>query len=61
MLTWVQQTSLKSGFKRVKELLSLIGPLQTELQVFNSRGGFWEIYTGKKKKKDILYIFNTFK
>lgn len=47
VLTWVQQTCLKSRFERGKELLSLIGPLQTKLQVFNSRGGFWEIYIGK--------------
>lgn len=46
-LTWVQQSCLESGFEGGKKLLSLIGPLQTELQVFNSRSGFWEIYTGK--------------
>lgn len=49
LLTWVQETRLKSGFERGKELLPLIGPFQAELQVFNSRGGFWEIYTGKRR------------
>lgn len=39
----MQQTALKGGFEGREELLSLVGSLQTKLEIFNSSYRFWKI------------------
>lgn len=41
--TWVQQTALESRFQRGEKLLSLVGSLQTKLQILDGCFRLWEI------------------
>lgn len=43
----MQQAAFKGRFEGGEELLPLIGPLQAELQIFNGRFGFWEIWVDR--------------
>lgn len=46
--TRVQQAAFEGSFQRREELLALVGPLQTELQILDGSFGFWKIWNHKQ-------------